>query len=466
MPLRTIAVATLFAFRAVAWCQAEGIGDATFPTLGNVGYDAGHYALKLSYDPDKQFLTADVTMTAVANKELPAVKLDFTGFTISAVKLNGQPAAYSRSADKLTLTPVAALPAGKTFTVETAYSGKPETHGSDSLPGGIKIGWIAYRGGSVAACEPDLAHTWFPCNDHPRDKASFEFEIETPPGYTAIANGLRMPNEKSAGNVFHWREDKPSMTCMAFVAIGKYDASRQVGPNDLRIENFFPVGSRETYKGAFENDLKYLKFLSEKLGPYPFDSYGALMLPREVAEASPFLGFAALETTTRPEFGVSLGRDPSTLIHEMCHQWMGDCVSVTNWGDDIWWVEGFATYSEWMRVELEEGKPAYDKIVSSTYASFQNRKWLKPGHLTAETMFSEASYQGGALTFASLRMELGDDKFFATIRKFIADHKYGNATSADLAKSAGEVSGKDMKPFFEAWLYGETIPNWTGKSDG
>ena len=38
--------------------------------------------------------------------------------------------------------------------------------------------------------EPHVAATWFPANDHPRDKASFAFHITIPTGLEAIANGV------------------------------------------------------------------------------------------------------------------------------------------------------------------------------------------------------------------------------------------------------------------------------------
>lgn len=112
---------------------------------------------------------------------------------------------------------------------------------------------------------------------------------------------------------------------------------------------------------------KYMQFLSVRLGPYPFSTNGVILLPDEVRSVSSLMAGSAFETTTIPVFGPDSESDPATFIHEMAHQWMGNCVSVTHWGDDIWWVEGFAKYSEWLLTEMVTGKEAHLKQVMATY---------------------------------------------------------------------------------------------------
>jgi aminopeptidase N len=134
-------------------------------------------------------------------------------------------------------------------------------------------------------------------------------------------------------------------------------------------------------------------------------------------------------------------------------------VSVTNWGDDLWWVEGFATYSQYMLVEMTQGREAYDQQMKGMYDNLAARpEWLKPGHLTAKNLFSEATYQGGCMVFHALRVKVGDDLFFKSIRKYISDHKYGNGSTEALIQAFDDTTGQDMHPFFKAWLYGDTIP--------
>lgn len=441
-----------------AGAYAQGIGDPTFPDLGNPGYEATHYRIKLNFDPDKNRLQGDVTMTAVAHPGLSKFSVDFSGFEIKRLLLDGSPVKFERKGAKLWIEPIGPIPDAKTFELETVYEGKP-AQAPLSAMSGVPAGWISYPHGSVTVCEPDLAHTWFPCNDHPRNKTTFDFEIETPPGYQALANGVETSKETPDRHVAVWHMDKPMLTCMAIVATGKFEISNQEGPGHLPIHDFFPPGQSSVLGAALALDPKYLAYLEKILGPYPWKSYGTLTLPSEVIEANQIMAGAALETVGMPVFGPGDSANQSVLIHEMCHQWMGDCVSVTNWGEDIWWVEGFATYSEYLRGELESGRDLYDKSMAQLYSQLsQIPKWLKPGHLPVSRMFSAAAYQGGCMVFHALRVKLGDEAFFKTVRLFVERHRYGNATSTDWADIATEVSGKDLHPFFKDWLFGDHIP--------
>ena len=77
-----------------------------------------------------------------------------------------------------------------------------------------------------------------------------------------------------------------------------------------------------------------LDWLEKRLGPYPFDSLGFVLVDST----------SGMETQTM----ITLGRDPSdsdpeVLVHEMAHQWYGDAVTPSDWRD-VWMNEGMATY--------------------------------------------------------------------------------------------------------------------------
>ncbi len=54
------------------------------------------------------------------------------------------------------------------------------------------------------------------------------------------------------------------------------------------------------------------------------------------------------------------------------------------------------------------------------------------------------------MTLQALRMEVGDDNFFKILRRYVSDYQYGNASTDDFVRIAGEVSGKDLGGFFKA----------------
>ena len=57
------------------------------------------------------------------------------------------------------------------------------------------------------------------------------------------------------------------------------------------------------------------------------------------------------------------------------------------------------------------------------------------------------------MTLEALRQKLGDLTFFTILQRWVADHRYGNATIADFIALAEEVSGQDLGDFFRIWLF-------------
>jgi len=81
----------------------------------------------------------------------------------------------------------------------------------------------------------------------------------------------------------------------------------------------------------------------------------------------------------------------------------------------------------------------------------------KPIVDTAETDYMKLlnvnSYQKGGWVLHMLRNELGDSIFWRSIRKYYATYAGGIADTRDLQKVFETVSGKNLKAFFDQWLY-------------
>ena len=81
----------------------SSIGDPYAPELGNLGYDVQHYDIQLSIDPSKATIAGIVTITAVATQSLSQFSLDFIGYEINAIELNGESAKHGRQNGKLNI---------------------------------------------------------------------------------------------------------------------------------------------------------------------------------------------------------------------------------------------------------------------------------------------------------------------------------------------------------------------------
>ena len=76
------------------------------------------------------------------------------------------------------------------------------------------------------------------------------------------------------------------------------------------------------------------------------------------------------------------------------------------------------------------------------------------------SIFSYATYDRGALTLHALRLTVGDDAFFAILSGWVERYGGGNAATADLVAVAEEISGQELSPLFDAWLF--TLPTLDG----
>jgi aminopeptidase N len=56
------------------------------------------------------------------------------------------------------------------------------------------------------------------------------------------------------------------------------------------------------------------------------------------------------------------------------------------------------------------------------------------------------------VTLQALREKLGDEVFFRILRECAAEHRHGNATTAQFVALAERDSGKDLDRFFRVWL--------------
>ena len=159
------------------------------------------------------------TITATATQNLSKFNLDFVGLKLDEVKVDGAKAKTKRKGQELTVRPAERIPNGTTFTVVAKYDGVPITLEEFGLSG-----FIHTDDGAIAIGEPHVAATWFPANDHPRDKASFTIAVTVPAGLEGISNGiLTSANTTGDWTTWTWDAQEPMATYLAFIAVGQFD---------------------------------------------------------------------------------------------------------------------------------------------------------------------------------------------------------------------------------------------------
>lgn len=434
---------------ALASPGRAGTLDPYYPRLGNGGYDVDHYTIALTVDAEQNRIQGTTTLTATATQPLSAFNLDFSGLTISAIAVQGAPALFSRQGSELTITPTLPLAADTLFTTTVTYEGTPRPLRDPGIPV-EQLGWIQVEAGIFVISEPSGAMTWYPVNNHPTDKATYTFRITVAEPYMVAANGL-LQAEIDLGDqrTYVWQVNQPMASYLATVGIAEFRKTEAVGPNGLPIINFLPVDMSAGRAKSFDQTAAMIEYFSSLVGPYPFDTYGAIVID------DPNFGLA-LETQSRSVFGLGSVFEP-VIAHELAHQWFGDSVSPATWRD-VWLNEGFATYLQHLWEEHTEGKAAFTRTMRNLYTFIEEAKLPPPARPKPTQLFGPSVYVRGAWTLHALRLQVGDETFFKILRTYHERFRYSHASTRDFIQVAEEVSGADLKELFDRWLYRNEVP--------
>ena len=436
---------------------AEGIGDPYFPRAGNGGYDVTSYDIQVRYDPATGRLEGNTTINARATESLSRFNLDLR-LAASAVTVDDRPAGIRQDGGELQVTPAAPVRAGQPMIVRVAYAGVPS-----EIPYGDDEPWMRTVDGAIALGEPDSAAWWYPSNDHPSDKATVAVTVTVPAGVEAISNGALLGGPEPAGpgwEKWRWQASEPMTTYLAFVAIGQFDLVRrdtEFGPYLAAYAQGLDPQVAEAARASVERTPEITRFLSGIFGPYPFNNLGG------VVPNAPAMGFA-LENQTRPVYGSVFwgGGEPDVrvVVHELAHQWFGDSVSLSRWSD-IWLNEGFATYAEWLYTERTGGRSA-QQTAAQTYALFpaDSEYWrTPPGDPGAADVLSGPVYSRGAMALQALRVEVGDQDFFAALRTWATERRGGNGTVQDFLAVIERISHEQVDDVAQTWLFTPSRPS-------
>jgi aminopeptidase N len=435
---------------------AAGIGDSYFPDYGNGGYDVAHYDIHLRYFPDTDTLTGTTTILATATQDLSSFDLDFV-LKVSSIQVNNRAATFVRSGDhELIVTPARPIASGADMTVVVTYSDVPSTHVAAGF-----TAWTRTADGALAVGEPEIAWWWFPSNDHPLDKATYDVGILVPDSVQVIANGVQPSApvaELQGWHRWYWRQTSPAATYLESLVIGKYDINTDVSEDGTPIVTAYStsLGANDgAARSSVERTNEILNWESTIFGPYPFTARGGVVVP------SNSLGFA-LESESRPVFDGAFwrrGANTSVVVHENAHQWFGDSVSVADW-KHIWLNEAFATYAEWLWSE-KNGDGTAQEIATSMYNSIapDNAFWqILPADPTPAHEFNNAVYDRGGMGLQALRNAVGDDTFFLILKTWATTHKFGNGTTDQFIALSNAISGKNLSAVFNTWLFTKGKP--------
>ena len=384
---------------------ARTLGDPLLPQIGNGGYDAEHYRIELDYDPVANvFNSAKTKIDATAEAKLKEFSLDFQDLDVSSVKVDGRRGRVQPGRRHPATEPDPrghpADEAGRAAAAVEPAEGGPRIHGQGQLLGsagadhrrrhldrGLDPRLLPARppqtcDGAFVVGEPIGAQSWFPSNNYPTDKATFDTLISVPQREDR-ARGRRARRQRDNGDgtiTWHWREDDPTATYLMTATSGDFnftwldgrDSTGRTLPVYNAVDSSATPGPAGGDQASLDQAPGQVNFLGGLYGPYPFDSTGA------VADRAAGVGYA-LEVQSKPHYagGFTSGNpsiDVGTQLHELAHQWVGNSVTLETWAD-IWFNEGWANWSRVVLGVPDQGGDDPAAIWDDLYANTPAEDW-------------------------------------------------------------------------------------------
>ena len=418
--------------------------------------DARFYRINLTIDPASQ--TVDGTVLArftALDSGLAQLDLDLAdGLTVDTVTIADTAAVFSHSDGLLSIffTP---QDSGATIEATIHYSGSPDPNGFGSFI------FSSRQGNDLiwSLSEPYGARDWWPCKDDPSDKPdSAETIITVPAGLVVASNGTleRVANGNDETDTYYWKEDYPIATYLISVAIYPYtvweDTYTSLDSSVTMPLKFFSYPDH--YDQLHANYLltkDMIHAFAEAYGEYPFlnEKYGH----------AEFGWGGGMEHQTITSVG---GWSQDLISHELSHQWWGDMITCADF-HHIWLNEGFATYSQAIWWESQQGMSGYHNFMNTVRYYGAGTIYVEQPTTVGEIFSSDLSYHKASWVLHMLRHMVGDSTFFTILKTYGSDprYKYGSATTEDFRDVAEAVSGMDLHAYFQEWIYGDYYPHYS-----
>jgi aminopeptidase N len=322
--------------------------------------------------------------------------------------------------------------------------------------------------------QDDDAHHWFPVveADHPNHKMTSEVIATVPAAFTALSNGTLVSDNASAdgkSKTFHWVHDQEHVTYLMALVVGEF-VKLEEKYGDLPVQAYVHPSllerAKEYFKGTADLVALYSKLYRTE---YPWHGKYAQVFVQDFI-------FGGMENTTMTVMTDRILADDATRAegrlaevrlnaHELNHHWNGDLVTCRDWSH-AWLNEGGATYGEVEAVEAIWGIKERDYYVhglAKTYFA-EDRRYRRP--IVCNTfrepidLFDRHLYQKGGLVRHMIRYILGDEGYYASIARYYKDNAFKPVETIDLIKAIEVTTGKNLRPFFDQWVFGAGFPEY------
>ncbi len=437
-------------------------------------FDVEQLTVELSFDLAAHAVDATATLTvARKNPSAETLVLDAVGFLLHGVTDgDGRALEHRYDGDQLHVT-LAEGAVGARYVVRVRYRAVPQR-------GLYFMGPAEHRPARPwqvwSQCQDEDARYWIPCHDFPNVRMSTEFIVHAPEGWHVLSNGTlvsRAPAEGKHGmnpaligatgpglERWHWQQREPHVAYLMTLVAGRFNEIVADMPS-LSVRYYVDPGREEDGKRSFGRTPEMIAHFEKLFGvKFPWAKYHQIAV-----HDFTFGGMENTSATTMTDrilldARAALDNTADDIVaHELAHQWFGDLVTCRDWSH-AWLNEGFATFCENLDAEKKHGWDEYRYSLEEHahgYLSEDGGRYRRP--IVCSTynnpidLFDRHLYEKGGWVLHMLRCELGDEQFFAGVRRYLEKHRGSIVETRDLLRAMEEESGRSLEGFFDQWVY-------------
>ncbi len=297
-----------------------------------------------------------------------------------------------------------------------------------------------------------LLHGWYP---EVRGRCLFNFTVKIPEYFDAISeaeSSVVRINDGQKIIAFHFPYPLPALSLVA----GRY-ITRSYNHRGITIKTYFFADDRELSEMYFAHSKRFLEIYETLLGTYPYRSFAIVENNYQTGYSFPTYTLLGSRVIRLP-FIVE-----TSLGHEILHQWLGNSVYVDDTHGN--WAEGIATYlsDHWYSHQTGQG-PSYRKKLLTDYMNYvhpDNEITLSSFKRPDSYATRAVGYNKAAMVFHMLRLQIGDEHFFKSLKQFINNYRFTEAGWHDIRDLFMAESGQNLTGFFQQWLNRKGAPEFT-----
>ena len=395
---------------------------------------------------------------------LASVPFDSVGLTYTSVTVNGTPAPFHTTTNRLTIDLAAPAHASDKLTIVTAYTAKPSVgvyfiHPDKAYPQMQPEVWT--QG------EEEDNRRWYPTWDEPNEKSPTELIVTAPHGWTVIANGSLVSNtDDGKSATWDWREATPHSTYLTAFSAGPY-VKYHDSLGTIPVDYFVAANQAQWARTCLGRTPQMIAFFQSKIGiPYPWEKYDQTMVERFTAGGMENASATTLtETAIHAPWAELTNPCDGLVSHELAHQWWGDDVTTPDWAN-IWINEGFATYFEelWAEHHFGEAQFQYERYHAQESYFMETKRYWRPiveyTYAQAGDSFDSSGYPRPGQVIHMLRYLLGEHAFWKALHDYLAQYEHKNADTRQFEAAIERSTGKNLKWFFDEWFFRPAYPNF------